>query len=168
MSSNTAALPAPLTPRRNRNALRADDGPRCGHRRPVALGAYVGRNSVLRMGMGVLIAGFASLIARTAWRSGRSGGRSLCCSGSRADRSRVGTDAELLRMVLNPQALWQAGGATAPGDRRLRAAGYATRRDLSGIVRALFWALIALIAFGIVAIFVQIPHSSLITPWSVS
>jgi modulator of FtsH protease len=42
------------------------------------------------------------------------------------------------------------------------AAGYATRRDLSGIARALFWALIALIVFGIVAIFVQIPHSSLI------
>src|SRR6185436_13862314 len=40
--------------------------------------------------------------------------------------------------------------------------GYATRRDLSGIARACFWALIALIVFGIVLIFVQIPNGSLI------
>jgi modulator of FtsH protease len=62
----------------------------------------------------------------------------------------------------NPQALWQAGGATALVIGGFGAAGYATRRDLSGIARALFWALIALIVFGIVAIFVRIPHSSLI------
>jgi modulator of FtsH protease len=42
------------------------------------------------------------------------------------------------------------------------AAGYATRRDLSGMARVLFGALIVLIIFGIVAIFVQIPHSQLI------
>lgn len=42
------------------------------------------------------------------------------------------------------------------------AAGYATRRDLSGLARALFWALVALIAFGVVLIFVQIPGGSLI------
>ena len=42
------------------------------------------------------------------------------------------------------------------------AAGYATRRDLSGLARLCFWALIALIIFGIVLIFVHIPHGSLI------
>src|SRR5260370_18026996 len=62
----------------------------------------------------------------------------------------------------NPQALWQAGGATALFIAGFGAAGYATRRDLSGIARVSFFALIALIVFGIVLIFVRIPHGSLI------
>jgi FtsH-binding integral membrane protein len=41
------------------------------------------------------------------------------------------------------------------------AAGHATRRDLSGIARVSFWALIALIAFGIVMIFINTPGGSL-------
>ena len=62
----------------------------------------------------------------------------------------------------NPQALWQAGGATALFIAGFGAAGYATRRDLSGLARLCFWALIALIVFGIVLIFVRIPGGSLI------
>jgi modulator of FtsH protease len=61
----------------------------------------------------------------------------------------------------NPQALWQAGGATALFIAGCGAVGYATRRDLSGIARVSFWALIALIGFGIVMIFVHIPGGSL-------
>jgi FtsH-binding integral membrane protein len=38
---------------------------------------------------------------------------------------------------------------------------FTVRRDLSGLARASFWALIALIAFGIVMIFVNIPGGSL-------
>ena len=37
-----------------------------------------------------------------------------------------------------PRALWQAGGATALFVAGFGAAGYATRRDLSGIARACF------------------------------
>jgi modulator of FtsH protease len=62
----------------------------------------------------------------------------------------------------NPQALWQAGGATALFIAGFGAAGYATRRDLSALARILFFALIALIVFGIVLIFVQIPGGQLI------
>jgi FtsH-binding integral membrane protein len=62
----------------------------------------------------------------------------------------------------NPQVLWQAGGATALFIAGFGAAGYATRRDLSGLARLCFWALIALIVFGIVLIFVHIPAGSLI------
>ena len=62
----------------------------------------------------------------------------------------------------NPQSVWQAGGATALFIAGFGAAGYATRRDLSGLARVCFWALLALIVFGIVAIFVQIPNSALI------
>jgi modulator of FtsH protease len=62
----------------------------------------------------------------------------------------------------NPQALWQAGGATALFIAGFGAAGYATRRDLSGLARLSFWALVALILFGIVLIFVHIPHGDLL------
>jgi uncharacterized protein len=62
----------------------------------------------------------------------------------------------------DPQAVWQAGAATALFIAGFGAAGYATRRDLSGLARALFWALIGLIIFGIVAIFVQIPDGAVI------
>ena len=63
---------------------------------------------------------------------------------------------------VDPRALWQAGGATALFIAGFGAAGYATRRDLSAIARICFWALLALIVFGIVLIFVHIPHGSLI------
>lgn len=62
----------------------------------------------------------------------------------------------------DPQAVWQAGGATALFIAGFGAAGYATRRDLQPLARGLFWALIALIVFGIVTIFVRIPNGSLI------
>ena len=62
----------------------------------------------------------------------------------------------------DPQILWQAGGATALFIAVFGAVGYTTRRDLSNIVRFAFFALIALLIFGIAAIFVHIPHASLI------
>jgi uncharacterized protein len=62
----------------------------------------------------------------------------------------------------DPQAVWEAGGATALFIAGFGAAGYATRRDLAPLARGFFWALLGLIAFGIVAIFVQIPHAQLI------
>ena len=63
---------------------------------------------------------------------------------------------------MDPQALWQAGGATALFIAGFGAAGYATRRDLTAIARVSFWALLALIIFGIVLIFVNIPHGDLV------
>jgi FtsH-binding integral membrane protein len=62
----------------------------------------------------------------------------------------------------DPQAVWQAGGATALFIAGFGAAGYATRRDLSSLARIAFFALIALIIFGIVLIFVQVPGGQLI------
>jgi FtsH-binding integral membrane protein len=62
----------------------------------------------------------------------------------------------------SPRALWEAGGATALFIAGFGAAGYATRRDLSGVGRVSFLALIALIVFGIVMIFIRIPHGSLL------
>jgi FtsH-binding integral membrane protein len=62
----------------------------------------------------------------------------------------------------DPRALWEAGGATALFIAGFGAAGYATRRDLTVIGRISFIALIALIVFGIVLIFVRIPHGELV------
>jgi FtsH-binding integral membrane protein len=62
----------------------------------------------------------------------------------------------------DPSAVWQAAGATAAFVAALGSYGYATRRDLSSWARTLFWALLALIVFGIVAIFVSIPHANVI------
>jgi FtsH-binding integral membrane protein len=62
----------------------------------------------------------------------------------------------------DPSALWQAAGATAAFVAALGAYGYATRRDLSAWARPLFWALLGLIVFGIVAIFVSIPAGNVI------
>jgi uncharacterized protein len=62
----------------------------------------------------------------------------------------------------DPSALWQAAGATAAFVAALGAYGYATRRDLSAWARPLFWALLGLIVFGLVAIFVSIPSGNVI------
>jgi FtsH-binding integral membrane protein len=62
----------------------------------------------------------------------------------------------------DPQALWQAGGATALFVAGCGAFGYATRTDLSGVARVCFWALLALIVFGVVLIFVHIPAGAVI------
>ncbi len=62
----------------------------------------------------------------------------------------------------NPQALWQAGGATALFMVGLGALGYGSRRDLSALGRISFWALVVLVLFGVVLIFVQIPNGDVI------
>jgi len=61
-----------------------------------------------------------------------------------------------------PAVLWQAAGVTAAFVAGLGAFGYATRRDLSSWGRTLFFALLALIVFGIVAILVSIPGANII------
>jgi uncharacterized protein len=63
---------------------------------------------------------------------------------------------------VSPGILWQAAGATALFIAGFGMAGFATRRDLSAYARFAFWALIALIAYGIVLIFAQIPNGELI------
>jgi FtsH-binding integral membrane protein len=62
----------------------------------------------------------------------------------------------------DPSALWQAAAATAAFVAACGAYGYASRRDLSSWARTLFWALLGLIVFGIVAIFVSIPNGNII------
>jgi FtsH-binding integral membrane protein len=62
----------------------------------------------------------------------------------------------------NAGVVYQAAGATAGFVAALGAFGYATRRDLSVYYRAFFWALIALIVFGLITLFVTVPGSNII------
>ena len=62
----------------------------------------------------------------------------------------------------NPAVLWEAGGATALFIGGFAAAGYGTRRDLSRLGRVASWALLGLIVFGFVAVFVEVPNGTVI------
>jgi FtsH-binding integral membrane protein len=127
-----------------------------------ALGAYVGRN--LSQGWAIVwfIVAFACLIAMnfTVRRSAGVTVGLLFLVGALLGLAMA--PAILYYADTNPQAVWQAGGATALFIGGFGAAGYATRRDLSAIARVCFFALIGLIIFGIVLIFVNIPGGSLI------
>jgi uncharacterized protein len=133
----------------------------------LALGAYIGRD--LSGGIGILffVAGFACIF-----------GLSIA---SARGRDQLATTllfglGLLLGLALgpvlasyakaDPAALWQAAGATGTFVAILGTVGYATRRDLSSWYRVLFSALLALLVFGIVAIFVSIHNANVI--WSVA
>ncbi|HEX6712296.1 MAG TPA: Bax inhibitor-1 family protein [Thermoleophilaceae bacterium] len=133
----------------------------------LALGAWIGRD--LSGGIGILffIAGFACIFGLSA--AAARGNEQLAMTLLFALGLLLGLT---LGPVLNsyakadPAALWQAAGATAGFTAALGAVGYATRRDLSSWYRVLFGALLALLVFGLVAIFVSIPGSNVI--WSVA
>lgn len=64
--------------------------------------------------------------------------------------------------AFEPNLLVRAAAATTLFMVGLGAAGYGIRRDLSAVARISSWALLGLILFGIVAIFLPIPGASLI------
>jgi FtsH-binding integral membrane protein len=127
-----------------------------------ALGAWLGRNLTGGVGIVAFIVAFAALIAMqfAARRSVPLTIGLLGAFGLLIGLAVAPTVAYYGSM--DPRALWQAGGATALFIAGTGAAGYATRRDLTAIARASFWALVALIVFGIVLIFVHIPGGALV------
>ena len=127
-----------------------------------ALGAWLGRNLTGAVGIIAFIAAFAALIGMrvAARRSAQLTVGLLGAFGLLIGLAVAPTIAYYGSM--DPTALWQAGGATALFIAGFGAAGYATRRDLAPVARVAFWALVGLIIFGIVAIFVNIPGSGLI------
>jgi FtsH-binding integral membrane protein len=126
-----------------------------------ALGAWVGHNLSGGVGIIAFIAAFAALIGMrfAAKRSTELTVALLCAVGLLLGIAVAPTVAYYGAM--DPQALWEAGGATALFIAGFGAAGYATRRDLTAIARVAFWALLALILLGIVLIFVNIPGGDL-------
>jgi modulator of FtsH protease len=127
-----------------------------------ALGAYVGRDASGAWAILWYVAAFAVLfgINAAAQRSEQLAVGLLFGFGLLLGLAVAPTVAYYVKA--DPQAVWQAGGATALFIAGVGAAGYATRRDLSALARASFWALVALIVFGIVLVFVQIPGGALI------
>ncbi len=128
-----------------------------------ALGAYLGRNLSGGVGIGAFILAFgcifglqlASARGREQLAIGFLFGLGVLLGAAVGPVLRVYAETE-------PAVLWQAAGATGAFVAGLGALGYATRRDLSGARRALLFALLALIVFGIVAIFISIPHANII------
>jgi FtsH-binding integral membrane protein len=128
-----------------------------------ALGAYLGRDLSGGAGLLLFIAAFAAVVGlNVAVARGREQlaigllfglGLLLGLAVAPVIADYAGAD---------PSALWQAAGATAAFVAALGAYGYATRRDLSAWARPLLWALLGLIVFGIVAIFVSIPAGNVI------
>jgi len=127
-----------------------------------AAGAYLGRNLSYGLGWIWFIAAFVCLIAMnfTVRRSMQLTVALLCGFGVLIGLAMAPVLAYYAGT--NPSALWSAGGATALFIAGFGAAGYATRRDLAALARICFFALIGLIIFGIVLIFVRIPHANLI------
>ena len=127
-----------------------------------ALGAYLGRDLSYGWGFVAYIASFALLIGLN-FAVQRSQQLAMGLLFGFGVLVGIGTAPTIAYYAsTNPQSVWQAGGATALFIAGFGAAGYATRRDLSGLARACFWALLALIVFGIVTIFVNIPNGALI------
>ena len=127
-----------------------------------ALGAWLGRNLTGAVGIVAFIAAFACLIGMR-FAARRSPQLTIGLLGVFGLLIGVAVAPTLAYYAsMDPQVLWQAGGATALFIAGFGAAGYATDRDLAAIARVCFWALLALIVFGIVLIFVHIPHGELI------
>jgi len=127
-----------------------------------ALGAYLGRNLAYGAGIAAFIAAFVCLIAMR-FAARRSAGLTTGLLVAFGLLIGVAVAPTLVYYAsVNPHALWEAGGATALFIGGFGAAGYATRRDLSAVARICSWALLALIIFGIVLIFVHIPGGSLL------
>jgi modulator of FtsH protease len=132
-----------------------------------ALGAYLGRDLSGGVGLLLFIPSIACIVAlNVAASRGREQlaigllfGMGLLLGLAVAPALAAYADAD-------PAAVWQSAGATAAFVAGLGAYGYATRRDLSSWARTLFWLTLALLVFGVVAIFVSIPNANII--WSVA
>ena len=128
-----------------------------------ALGAYLGRDLSGSVGLLLFVAAFAAILGLNA---AAAAGRQQLAIGLLFALGLV-LGLAVAPVIADyadsdPSALWQAAGVTAAFVAALGAYGYGTRRDLSSWTRTLFWALLALIVFGIVAVFVSIPAGNVI------
>jgi len=162
MTSTTTAAPAPLSRAETSGLLGQTMGLVAVTAGLFALGAYSGRDITGGWAIVAFVVAFGVLLGINA-------------AAQRSEQLAVGLlfgFGLLLGLAVaptiayyagaDPQAVWEAGGATALFVAGFGAAGYATRRDLSMLARSFFWGLLALIVFGIVLVFVQIPGGALI------
>jgi len=127
-----------------------------------ALGSYLGRNLSSGWAIVGLIGGFGCLmVLNFARRLGETAQLALLAGMGLLLGIAMGPGLAYISSI-DPQAVWQAAGATALFVAGFGSVGYLTRRDLSALGRISFFALLGLIVFGIVLIFVQIPHADLL------
>ena len=162
MEANSAVLRPPMTRDETGTLLGQTMGLVAVTAGLFALGAYLGRDISYGWGWVFFIAAFGVLLALNAAAQRSEGLAITLLFGFGVLIGLAVSPTISYYASTEPQVLWQAGGATALFIAGFGAFGYATRRDLSAIARVCFWALIALIVFGIVLIFVQIPNGSLI------
>jgi modulator of FtsH protease len=158
MESSAAVLHPPLTHDESGTLLGQTMGLVAATAAFFALGAYLGRDMSYMWGWIFFIAAFGLLIGMNAAAKGSESLAVTMLFGFGVLLGLATAPTISYYASTNPQVVWQAGGATALFIGGFGAYGYATRRDLSGLARAFFWALIALILFGVVLIFVHIPN----------
>jgi modulator of FtsH protease len=125
-------------------------------------GAYAGRHVSWGAGIVCYIAAFVCLIVMR-FTARRSPGASTVLLMAFGALLGVASSPTLVYYATTqPSVLWESGGATALFVGGFGAAGYATRKNLFWLWRVSFIALLLLFAFGIVLIFVHIPHGYLI------
>jgi modulator of FtsH protease len=133
----------------------------------LALGAYIGREMTGGLGIVFFIAAFACVFGLNVASSQGHEQLAIALLFGLGLLLGLGLGPVVSAYAnADPAAVWQAAGATGAFVAALGTVGYATRRDLSSWTRVLFWALLALLVFGIVAIFVSIPHANVI--WAVA
>jgi modulator of FtsH protease len=127
-----------------------------------AVGAFVGRDLAYQWGLLFFIGSLGCLVAlnRAVERSEPMTITLLLAFGGVTGLAVAPTLAYYVST--DPRTVWLAAGATGLLVAGFGTAGYATRRDLSDLGRALFWALLGLILFGIALIFVAIPDGALV------
>jgi len=125
------------------------------------LGAFLGRNFTGGAAIVCFILGFVSIIGLNFAR--RSQGLAITMLFAAGLFLGLGLGGGLKQYAeVEPSVVWQAAGATALFVAGLGSTGYAIRRDLSGLYRFFFVALLALIVFGFVSLLVSMPHADVI------
>lgn len=127
-----------------------------------ALGSYAGRNASHGVAIGCYIAAFVILLVMrfAARRSPTASTVLLLAFGILMGAA--SSPVLVYYAAASPRILWEAGGATALFVAAFGTTGYITRRDLTWIRRFGFLLLLLLLVFGIVLVFVHIPHGSMI------
>jgi FtsH-binding integral membrane protein len=126
------------------------------------LGVYAGRDLSGGWSIAWFLAGFGCLIAMNFTRRSSSTASVVLLIGLGLFLGLGMGPAVAYYTATSPRAVWQAAGATALFMLACGSYGYATRRDLTAIGRISFFALIGLLIFGIILIFVRIPAGDLV------
>ena len=127
-----------------------------------ALGCYAGRDLSTGWSVACFVVGFGTMIALNFARRS-SGGAAVALLLLMGLFFGLGLGPVLgYYTATSPRAVWQAAGATALFVAGFGAYGYATRRDLTLVGRAAFFALVGLIIFAVILIFAHFPGADLV------